>query len=114
MKLSELYRIVNNLWNDDMPEHRDQDVMVAITLPYQTIGSIPMEPVKSANSGFDWENGKFILRTEQPLTYEQKEFAENMKKLQEKLGWAEYEKNGLQAEVKRLKKLLNQQFDDFK
>ena len=114
MKLSELHRIVNLLWNDEIPEHRDQDVMVAVTLPYQTIGAIPMEPVKSAHSGFDWENGKFILYTEQPLTYEQKEFAESMKKLQEKLGWAEYEKMGLQAEIKRLKKLLNQYYDDLK
>lgn len=105
MKLSELHRLVNLLYR----EGRDQDVMVAIKLPYTTVGAIPMVSVKSAQSGFDWEQGKFILRTEENLTPFDQDFATQMKDLQDKLGWAEYENRGLKAEIRRLKKQLGDQ-----
>lgn len=105
MKLSELHRLVNLFHKED----RDQDVMVAIELPYTTIGAIPMIAVKSAQSGFDWEHGKFILRTEEELTLFDRDFAEQMREMQDKLGWAEYENRGLKSEIRRLKKQLGEQ-----
>lgn len=102
MKLSELHRLVNLLYK----EGNDQEVMVAIKLPYVTVGAIPMVSVKSAQSGFDWEQGKFILRTEEELTPADRDFAAQMKKMQDDLGWAQYENRNLKAENKKLLKLL--------
>jgi hypothetical protein len=99
MKVHELKQILDHARDDD-------EVMIAVKLPYVTIGAIPMVAVKSAASGFDWENGKFILRPEEKLTLADRDFAKQMKDLQDKLGWAEYENRGLKSEIKRLKKQL--------
>jgi hypothetical protein len=86
---------------------RDSDeVVIAIKLPYTTVGPIPMVAVKNAMNGFDWESGKFIIGPVEELTPADRDFATQMKDLQEKLGWAEYEKQGLKTEIKRLKKQL--------
>lgn len=89
-------------------EHAKEDnqVMIAIKLPYTTIGAIPMVPVKLGFTGFDWENGNFILTPEENLMPADRDFAKTMKDLQDKLGWAEYENRNLKAEIKRLKKQL--------
>jgi hypothetical protein len=84
----------------------DSEVMIAIELPYATVGAVPMVAVKSASNGFDWENGKFIFRSEEPLTPADRDFAKQMKEMQDKCGWADYENRGLKAEIKRLKKQL--------
>lgn len=97
MKVSELKRILEHIKDDN-------EVMISVKLPYATIGAIPMVAVKSATSGFDWENGKFILRAEEELTPADRDFAKQMKEMQDKWGWAEYENRGLKAEIKRLKK----------
>lgn len=102
MKLSELHRLVNLLYKED----NDKEVMVAIKLPYVTVGAIPMVAVKSVQNGFDWEQGKFILRTEEELTPVDRDFAAQMKKMQDDLGWAQYENRNLKAENKKLLKLL--------
>ena len=99
MKVYELKQILDHARDDD-------EVMIAVKLPYVTIGAIPMVAVKSAANGFDWENGKFILRTEEELTPADRDFAKQMKDMQEKWGWADYENRGLKAEIRRLKKLL--------
>jgi hypothetical protein len=99
MKVVDLKRILEHIKDDN-------EVMIAIKLPYTTIGAIPMVPVKSATSGFDWENGKFILRAEEELTPADRDFAKQMKDMQDKWGWAEYENRGLKAEIKRLRKQL--------
>jgi hypothetical protein len=65
-----------------------------------------MVAVKSASNGFDWENGKFILRAEEELTPADLDFAKQMKDMQDKWGWVEYENRGLKAEIKRLRKQL--------
>jgi hypothetical protein len=82
MKLSELHRIVNLYWNDTIPEHRDQEVMISIKLPYATMGSRPMVAVKSASAGFDWEQGKFIFYPESDLTPPSDELEERFKKME--------------------------------
>lgn len=63
MKVSELKALLNR-----PGRHDDDEVMIAIKLPYPTIGPIPMMKLHSANPGFDWEKGKYILRPESPLT----------------------------------------------
>jgi len=97
MKVSELKRILEHVSDEN-------EVMIAIKLPYSTVGAIPMVAVKSGQNGFDWENGKFILRAEEELSPANRDFAQQMRDMQEKLGWAEYEKRNLQAEIKKLNK----------
>jgi len=99
MKVSELKQILEHTRDDS-------EVMIAIKLPYSTVGAIPMVSVKSAMNGFDWENGKFILHPEEKLTNFDEDFAKKMKDMQDKWGWSEYENRGLKAEIKQLKKLL--------
>jgi hypothetical protein len=99
MKVGELKRALEYAKDDN-------EVMIAITLPYATIGAIPMVAVKNAANGFDWENGKFIIRPEENLTPSNNEFAKQMKEMQDKWGWAEYENRGLKAENNRLRKQL--------
>jgi len=99
MKVSDLKRLLEYAKDDD-------EVMISIHLPYTTVGAIPMVAVKNAASGFDWEQGKFILHPEEKLTNFDKDFAKQMKSMQDKWGWAEYENRGLQAEIKRLRKQL--------
>ncbi len=102
MKLSELHRIVNLYYDPENP-HRDQDVMIATKLPYNTVGAIPMTPVKAASLGFDHESGKFIIHPEENLTPHDVDFAKKFKDLQEKYGWLNYENRNLKAEIKKLK-----------
>jgi hypothetical protein len=97
MKVSELKRILEHVKDDS-------DVMVTIKLPYSTVGAQPMVGVRSAMAGFDWESGKFLLRPEEDLTPTDRDFAQQMREMQDKWGWAEYENRGLKAEIKRLQK----------
>lgn len=99
MKVSELKRILEHA-NDD------NEVMISIELPYTTVGARPMVAVKSVMHGFDWEHGKFIMRPEENLTPADRDFAKQMKDMQDKWGWADYENRNLKAEIKRLKKRL--------
>ena len=105
MKLSELKAIIDRSV-EHMREGDDKEVMIAVKLPYTTVGAIPMVPVKYANSGFDWEQGKFIITPEENLSPADRDFADQMKKMQERAGWADYENRGLKAEIRRLNKLL--------
>jgi len=99
MKVSQLKQILEHS-NDD------NEVVISVKLPYATVGAIPMVAVKSAQNGFDWEHGKFILQAQEELTPADRDFAKQMKDMQEKWGRAEYENRGLKAEIKRLKKRL--------
>jgi hypothetical protein len=99
MKVRDLKQILEHTKDDN-------EVVISVKLPYATIGAIPMVSVESATNGFDWENGKFILRAEEELTPADRDFAKQMKDMQDKWGLAEYENRGLKAEIKRLKKQL--------
>ena len=96
MKVSELKAILEHTKDDS-------EVMIAIKLPYATVGAIPMVAVKYAQNGFDWENGKFILRPEEELTPHDRDFAAKMKKMQDDLGWAQYENRNLKSDIKKMK-----------
>lgn len=102
MKLSELKHLVD-LAVKTSQDYDDHEVVIAVKLPYTTVGATPNVPVKLAFKGFDWEKGKFILTPEENLTPADREFEETMKNLQDKLGWVEYENRNLKAEIKRLK-----------
>ena len=105
MKLSELHRLVNLVYQPDQP-HRDTDVVVVVKLPYTTIGGTPVVPIKQASSGFDWDSGKFMLWPEKNVQPADADFEKQFKDLQKKYGEADYENRGLKAEVRRLRKLL--------
>lgn len=110
MKLSELKKIIDRCV--ELSSHTDDEVVVEIRLPYSTIGSKPCTQVKSANSGFDWDKGKFMISTVETLTLSDKDFDGKMREMQEKLGWADYENRNLKKEIKRLKSLLNVENND--
>lgn len=103
MKLSELKRLVERglEYNRD-----DLDVVIQIQLPYSTVGSSPTVGVKYANAGFDWDAGKFILTPEESLTPSDRDFAKQMREMQERAGWASSENRRLKAELNQLKKKI--------
>ena len=104
MKLSELHRLVNVYQERMMRE--DPEVVIQVKLPYSTVGGQPTAPVKFISMGFDWDAGKFIITPEENLTPADRDFAEQMKKMQDDLGWTKNENRGLKAEIKKLKKQL--------
>ena len=99
MKVGELKKRLEHV-NDE------EEVRIEIKMPFTTVGGIPTVGVKFAHSGFDWDNGKFMLTPEENLTPADRDFETKMKDMQDKLGWLEYEKRGLKSEIKKLKKQL--------
>lgn len=104
MKFSELKRLVD-LYNRD-GHYEDPEVVIEIKLPYNTVGAHPAVKVKTVQMGFDWDAGKFIFHPEEPLTPSDRDFAKQMKEMQERAAMADYENRGLKAEIRRLKKIL--------
>jgi hypothetical protein len=102
MKLSELKHIVDCHHRDG--HYEDPEVVIAIKLPYSTVGGSPTVKVKTMWMGFDWDHGKFIIIPEEDLTPSDRDFAKQMKEMQDRAGWADYENRNLKAEIKRLKK----------
>jgi len=108
MKFSELKRLVDLHCRDDR-YHEDPEVVIQIKLPYSTVGGTPTVKVKNAYGGFDWDSGKFIFHPEEDLTPSDRDFAKQMKEMQERAGWADYENRNLKAEIRRLKKKLKEE-----
>jgi hypothetical protein len=113
MKLSELHRLINVYHNEERMVREDPEVVIQVKLPYSTVGGQPTVPVKFISMGFDWDAGKFMIAPEENLTPADRDFAEKMKKMQEDLGWAKYENRGLKAEIKKLKKQIEEQNDRY-
>lgn len=107
MKFSELKRLVDLYHREN--HHEDPEVVVQIKLPYSTVGGTPAVKVKNVQMGFDWDHGKFIFQTEEELTPSDRDFAKQMKEMQERAGWADYENRNLKAEIRQLKKKLKEQ-----
>lgn len=103
MKFSELKRLVD-LYYRDMRE--DDEVVIQIKLPYSTVGGTPFVKVKNVQSGFDWDQGKFFVIPEEDVCPSDRDFAKQMKDMQERAGWADYENRNLKAEIRQLKKKL--------
>ena len=104
MKLSELKNLVDLYHRDS---RGDDEVVIQIKLPYSTVGGSPFVKVKTAYPGFDWDQGKFFIIPEEDVTPSDRDFAKQMKEMQERAGWADYENRNLKAEIKQLKKKLN-------
>jgi hypothetical protein len=67
---------------------------------------MPTVKVKTMNMGFDWDSGKFIITPEEDLAPSDRDFAKQMKEMQDRAGWSDYENRNLNAEIKQLKKKL--------
>lgn len=112
MKLTDLKQIVDRYLS--LQPRDDSNVFVSIKLPYSTVGGQPTVGVKSAQLGFDWDAGKFILYTEEDLTPADRDFAKQMREMQDRAGWADSENRRLKAEVKQLKKRIEELRDQKK
>lgn len=99
MKVSDLKRVLERSNDDD-------NVMIAIKLPYVTVGAIPMTSAKLAYNGFDWEKGNLVITPEELLTPTDRDFDSQMREMQRVTDLLDYENRGLKAEIKRLKKQL--------
>lgn len=86
----------------------------AWSLPYSTVGGVPTVKVKYAQMGFDWDSGKFLLSTEEDLTPSDRDFAKQMREMQDRAGWADSENRRLKAEVNQLKKRIEELRDQKK
>jgi len=101
MKFSELKRLVD-LYHSGSRD--DNEVVIQIKLPYSTVGGTPFAKVKNVYPGFDWDQGKFFVIPEEDVTPSDRDFAKQMKEMQDRAGWADYENRNLKAEIKQLKK----------
>ena len=85
------------------------DVMITVSLPYSTVGAIPMVKVKSASSGFDWEHGKFMIHPDEKLTISSNKLNEQFKKVEKRASELFIKNMELEKEVRRLKDALASQ-----
>lgn len=98
MKVSELIAILER-------SNPEDDVRIRIKSP-GTVGCSPTVDVKSASSGFDWDKGSFLIFPVDDLSKDTVQLLEQIKTLQDKFGWSEYENRNLKAEIKRLRKQI--------
>lgn len=103
MKLSELKLIIDRSMQYS---RHDPDVVIQVKLPYSTVGGTPRVPVINAWSGFDWDAGKFFIIPEEDLTPSDRDFAKQMREMQERAGWADSENRRLKAELNQIRKQL--------
>lgn len=106
MKLRELKALIDRQV-EYMSSYEDPEVVIGIKMPYTTVGASPTVKVKTAQMGFDWDSGKFMLYPEEDLTPSDRDFAKQMTEMQTRAGNADYENRNLKAEVLRLQKKLS-------
>ena len=104
MKLSELKQIIELYSRDG--HYEDPEVVIQIKLPYNTVCGTPFVKVKSVQMGFDWDQGKFFMVPEEPVMPSDRDFAKQMKEMQDRAGWADYENRNLKTEIRQLKKKM--------
>ena len=104
MKFSELKRMVDLHHRDG--HYEDPEVVIKIKLPYSTVGAMPTVKIKNAYKGIDWDSGKFIFYPEEDVTPSDRDFAKQMREMQERAAKADFENRDLKAEIRRLKKIL--------
>jgi hypothetical protein len=104
MNLKELKELVD--WKIENLGHWEnaQDIRVGIVVKVVgSIGGTPMVDIKSIQSGFDWDNGKFMIFPEKDLRTIEADELLALRKANEKEGWATYENANLKRENKKLK-----------
>lgn len=100
MKFSELKNKIES-YSEILPDYEDPEVVVAIKMPYSTVGGQPTVKVKSFDKGFDWDSGKFIFTPEEKLTLHNRDFAKEFRDLQEKCSRLMWEVRDLKAKIKK-------------
>ena len=110
MKVADLRRILAHPHLKD-----DDDVVIHIVSPNTTVGGSPVIPVKSANSGFDWDHGKLMIRPETDVRPVDEAFLETKKyyrKLSETLGWLYLQLGSRSLDHKAKVRLMRQTLRD--
>jgi hypothetical protein len=108
MKLIDLKKIIDRYYHQHPDVYDDPEVVISIKLPYTTVGRQPTVAVLNVQLGFDWDSGMFILQPAEELTPGNRDFAKQMKEMQERAGWADHENRNLKAEIRRLKKKITE------
>ena len=103
MKLSELKQQIDRIV-EYAPRDANSEVMIDIKLPRLTIGARPMRPITGIMQGFDWEQGKIILSTDEHLTPYDKDIGDKLKKVTDKLEQVRYQNSRLEEEIEKLRK----------
>lgn len=104
MKVSELKKALAHING----RYEDDEVVVVVKTPHQTVGGTPIVPVSHANAGFDWDNGKFMIFPEEKLQKADIDYDEKYAKLEKDYGWLYYENRNLKNEIKKLRKQLKE------
>lgn len=78
-----------------------------VVIPIKTPGSVggtPCVDIKSAITGFDWDDGKLMLYPVEDLSKTDHDYLAKIRKQADEIGWSVYEFNNLKRENKRLLK----------
>lgn len=111
MKLSDLKYLM-----DHYNGHYDLEVVVCVERA-GAVGATPAVSVKSANLGFDWDQGRLVLYPETTLREIDQDECAALRKSYDELGWSLYKINNIKRENKKLKEqvdLLNQEINQLK
>lgn len=103
MKLTDFKAHIDRFVSFNKCAHQT-DVVIAIKLPYATVGGSPYIEVESIFSGFKWDADKVFIVPADKLTILDEKIKESVSKLQERADWLDYENRNLKAEIKKLKK----------
>lgn len=104
MRTKDLKSFVDTFCHKDYPL-QDRNVVIAVKRIGQ-VGGTPSVGVKNIYAGIDWDSGKILIYPEKELMIADDELLKDRQKLVDRIGWLEYEKRGLQSEVRRLRKKL--------
>jgi rubrerythrin len=104
MKLSELKQVIE-LYKSHTPEWKDEELVVVVKTS-GSVGGTPSVKVKSLHSGFDWDSGKLMIYTEEPVMKVNQQTLDELRKEAEKIGWDMYENRNLKSENKKLKAMI--------
>ena len=109
MTLSELRDVIDRVIENYNRYGGGREVVASIVMRVPgAIGGTPTVNVKSIQAGFDWDNGKLLIYPEKDLRTIEADEILALRKANEKEGWAEYENRGLKAQVKKLRKQLDE------
>jgi CO dehydrogenase/acetyl-CoA synthase delta subunit len=111
MKMSDLKYLMDHYRGRD-----DLEVVVCVERA-GAIGATPAVSVKSANLGFDWDQGRLVLYPETTLREIDRDEIAALRKNYDELGWSLYKVNNIKRENKQLKEqveLLKQEIVQLK
>ena len=73
-----------------------------------SVGGTPIVTVKSVIKGFDWDNNKVIITTEEPVRLTDAGEIDKLKKEAADIGWSVYEFQNQKREIARLRKRIKE------